>query len=59
MGILAVMQFKLPRFPAFQRIFARLSLLGFYAVKVDGFLTEAAVEGFEVFIGKVASWFSC
>ncbi|KQL59302.1 SWT1 RNA endoribonuclease-like protein [Amazona aestiva] len=30
------------------RIFARLSLLGFYAVKADGFLIEAAVEGFKV-----------
>lgn len=59
MGILAAMQSKLPRFPAFPRIFAKLSLPGFYAVKADSFLTEAAVEGFGVFLGKLANWFSC
>lgn len=59
MGILAAMQSKLPRFPAFPRMFAKLSLLGFYAVKPDSFLAEVAVERFEVFLGKLANWFSC
>lgn len=58
-GIVAAMHFKLPRFPALTRMFARLSVQGFYAVKVDGFLTEVAVEDFEVFLGRLASGFSC
>lgn len=48
----------MPRFPAFPRAFAKLSLPGFYAVKAGSFLTEGAAEGFEVFLGKLANWFS-
>lgn len=58
-GIVAAMHFKLPKFPALMRMFARASVQGFYPVKVDSFLTEVAAEDFEVFLGKPASGFSC